>query len=301
MPIAVDTRGKPTQPMHSRDFPPQTLRQYALLADGERGALVGPRGDIAFLCAPRWHDDAVFARLLGGSGCYAVTPTDRHHVWGGHYEHGSLIWRSRWVTIALRHRVPRGARLPGGPRPAGAAAAHRGARGPPSVHVELECRAEFGARVDDLRPHARARVGRAAPAPLQYRWTRRASCIREQPTGGCVSTSRFPKDSTTTWSSRSRQGRLPTAPYPDPARRGHDTEVPGASATTRRPVRWHPANPCTPGQCCVVSPAPTAAWWPPPRPSLPERADKGRNYDYRYAWIRDQCYAGQAAAALGAI
>ena len=34
--------------------------------------------------------------------------------------------------------------------------------------------------------------------------------------------------------------------------------------------------------------------------SLPERADQGRNYDYRYAWIRDQCFAGQAVAACGA-
>ena len=34
--------------------------------------------------------------------------------------------------------------------------------------------------------------------------------------------------------------------------------------------------------------------------SLPERASQGRNYDYRYAWIRDQCYAGQAVAAHGA-
>jgi GH15 family glucan-1,4-alpha-glucosidase len=34
--------------------------------------------------------------------------------------------------------------------------------------------------------------------------------------------------------------------------------------------------------------------------SLPERADAGRNYDYRYAWVRDQCYAGQAAAVAGA-
>ncbi len=33
--------------------------------------------------------------------------------------------------------------------------------------------------------------------------------------------------------------------------------------------------------------------------SLPERADAGRNYDYRYAWIRDQCYAGIAAATVG--
>lgn len=34
--------------------------------------------------------------------------------------------------------------------------------------------------------------------------------------------------------------------------------------------------------------------------SLPERAEQGRNYDYRYCWIRDQCYAGQAVAAGGA-
>jgi hypothetical protein len=33
--------------------------------------------------------------------------------------------------------------------------------------------------------------------------------------------------------------------------------------------------------------------------SLPERARQGRNYDYRYSWIRDSCYAGQAVASLG--
>ncbi|MYS49692.1 glycoside hydrolase family 15 protein, partial [Streptomyces sp. SID6013] len=33
--------------------------------------------------------------------------------------------------------------------------------------------------------------------------------------------------------------------------------------------------------------------------SLPERANSGRNYDYRYAWLRDQCYAGLAVAAHG--
>ena len=33
--------------------------------------------------------------------------------------------------------------------------------------------------------------------------------------------------------------------------------------------------------------------------SLPERARQGRNYDYRYVWIRDQCYAGQAVAQAG--
>jgi len=33
--------------------------------------------------------------------------------------------------------------------------------------------------------------------------------------------------------------------------------------------------------------------------SLPERAKRGRSYDYRYAWVRDQCFTGQSMAAVG--
>ncbi len=33
--------------------------------------------------------------------------------------------------------------------------------------------------------------------------------------------------------------------------------------------------------------------------SLPERLEAHANYDYRYAWIRDQCFAGHADAELG--
>jgi hypothetical protein len=78
-------------------YPPHALRDYALIADGERGALIGPRGDVAWLCVPRWDSDAVFSSLIGGEGVYAVTPTARF-VRGGYYEEGSLIWHSRWVT-----------------------------------------------------------------------------------------------------------------------------------------------------------------------------------------------------------
>jgi hypothetical protein len=81
------------------DYPPHVLREYALLADGERGAILGPRGDVVWMCVPRWDSGAVFAALIGGAGGYAITPVDRY-VWGGYYEPGSLIWRSRWVTTS---------------------------------------------------------------------------------------------------------------------------------------------------------------------------------------------------------
>src|SRR4051794_40200717 len=76
---------------------PHVLREYALLADGCRAALVGPRGDCAWLCAPGFDGPSVFGSLLGAGGCYEITPTGRF-VWGGYYEPGTLIWRNRWVT-----------------------------------------------------------------------------------------------------------------------------------------------------------------------------------------------------------
>ena len=79
-------------------LPPRVLREYAMLADGERGALIGPQGDVAWMCAPRWDSDAVFSNLIGGGGVYAVTPTDMRSVWGGYYEPRTLIWRNRWIT-----------------------------------------------------------------------------------------------------------------------------------------------------------------------------------------------------------
>ena len=47
---------------------PRVLPQYALLADGEPGILVGPRGDYCWMCLPHWHSGAVFNSLPGGAG-----------------------------------------------------------------------------------------------------------------------------------------------------------------------------------------------------------------------------------------
>lgn len=81
----------------SESFPPQVLGSYAFIGDGERGCLIGPRGDVAWMCAPSWDSDAVFGSLIGGPGVYAVTPA-APFTWGGYYEPRSLIWRNRWVT-----------------------------------------------------------------------------------------------------------------------------------------------------------------------------------------------------------
>jgi len=60
--------GAPAAP----EFPLHVLSEYALLADGERGTLVGPRGDSIWTCAPRWDSDAVFSALTSGAGVHVL-------------------------------------------------------------------------------------------------------------------------------------------------------------------------------------------------------------------------------------
>jgi len=131
----------------SRHFVPLfALRDYALLADGERGAVVGPRGEIVWMCAPRWDSDAVFASLVGGAGIYAVTPEARF-VWGGYYEQGTLIWRSRWVTNEGIVECREALALPGDPRRVVLLRSIIAADRPARVSIRLDPRAEFGRKV----------------------------------------------------------------------------------------------------------------------------------------------------------
>ena len=88
---------------------PHVLREYAVVADGERGAVVGPRGEIAWPCVPHWHDDPVFAALLGGTSHFTVRPV-APCVWGGAYDDDTMIVRAIWG--ARRRRGPRLADVP---------------------------------------------------------------------------------------------------------------------------------------------------------------------------------------------
>jgi hypothetical protein len=122
---------------------PQVLLEYALLADGERGVLVGPRGDFAWMCFPRWDSGAVFSSLIGGAGAYAVTPQGRY-VWGGYYEPGSLIWHSRWVTSDATIECREALVLPSHPDRAVILRRVTALTGTARVDVVLNPRGDFG-------------------------------------------------------------------------------------------------------------------------------------------------------------
>lgn len=151
-------------------YPPHVLRDYAFIADGRRGALIGPRGDITWLCAPRWDSPAVISHLIGGDGVYAITPTDPY-VWGGYYEPGSLIWCSRWVTTDGIIECRQALAYPGDPHRTVVLRRVVAGDKPARVHVTLRLSAAF-VRTPMDPPH-RDDGGRwnGRSGELRVRWT----------------------------------------------------------------------------------------------------------------------------------
>jgi len=277
-------------------FPPHVLREYALLADGERGILVGPRGDFAWMCAPRFDSDAVFSTLIGGGGLYAVTPAEDRFVWGGSYEAGSLIWRSRWVTTTGIIECREALAFPGDPRKAVVLRRILARKGAARVKVVFDARAGFGRRaMGDLSHHDG--IWSARSGALRLRWsggeaakhTKGGALVAEVGieegshhdlvleisdrtlTGDAV-------DATDAWAA-TEAAWARSVPEPEDTLAVRDSRH--AYAVLR-------------GLTSAGGGMVAAATM-----SLPERAEQGRNYDYRYAWIRDQCYAGQAVALGG--
>jgi alpha,alpha-trehalase len=273
---------------------PHVLRDYAFIADGERGALIGPEGDIAWMCFPRWHSDGIFSKLIGGGGTYSVRPRGRC-VWGGYYERGSLIWRSRWVTddavvecreaLALPSRTDRAVVLRHIVVVAGRA----------SLSVRLAPAAAFG-REPLEEPRRDGNVWALSTGGIGAVWSGAA--------GARVVDGALEMDLDLGEGDEHdlvlvlEQARDPGRP-PSPARAWSETgtawnervpQLEGVAATREARHAVAVLHGLTSSSGAMVAAATT---------SLPERAREGRNYDYRYAWIRDQCYAGQAAAAAG--
>ncbi|MEV7179539.1 glycoside hydrolase family 15 protein [Kitasatospora sp. NPDC093679] len=276
---------------------PHALRDYALLADGERGALVGPRGDIVWMCAPRWDGDAVLTALIGGTGHYTVTPAEPF-VWGGYYEGGGLIWRSRWTTTTGIVECREALAHPGDPHRAVLLRRILAVDGDARVDVHLEPAAGFGAH--PLHGLRRDDAGRwtARTGELHLRWTGAPGARPAGPDGTALTTA-VRLDAGAHHDLVLEVSDRPLPP-PDPADvlwRGTEESwadcVPDLPHVLgRRDARHAVAvlRGLTGNGGGTVAAATT---------SLPERAEQGRNYDYRYVWIRDQCYIGQAAAAAG--
>jgi hypothetical protein len=271
---------------------PRVLREYALVADGERGALIGPDGTVAWLCVPRWDSPPAFGGLLGGAGRYTVTPADPWHVWGGYYENGTLIWRSRWVG-RCRVECREALAMPADPRRAVLLRRVEAVDGPAEVAVILDVRDGRG-RPATLSRHGDLWTGQAGAT--RFRWSGAGSARRVA--GGLRMSVKLDAGEHHDLVLEMSDREFPKEP-PDPGRSWSATQeawaqvVPACDdliAVADARQAYAVLRGLTSGSGAMVAAATT---------SLPERLKGGRNYDYRYAWIRDQCLSGLAIAAHG--
>ncbi|MFI8966460.1 glycoside hydrolase family 15 protein [Streptomyces sp. NPDC053493] len=290
---AATVERPPAVPAHR----PRPLGEYALLADGERGALVGPDGDVVWLCVPGWDDPAVFAELIGGSGAFRIRPEDSWYVPGGSYRDGTLIWTGRWTLTDAVTECADALAAPADPHRAVVLRRVRACSGQARVSLRLAVRGGYG--VDPpLVPH------RTGPAT----WEAERGGLRMRLSG--IETARVGPDGELTARLTVPEGgerdlvlELSDRPLPAPVdavRAWQDTErfwagaVPDCSSLpAARDTRTAYAvltGLTVPRTGAMVAAATT---------SLPEQAGTDRDYDYRYVWLRDQCYAGLAVAAHG--
>lgn len=275
--------------------PPWVLRGYAVLADGERAAVVDPQGRIVWLCAPRWDSDAVFSSLVGGGGYFGVEPEDPWHVWGGYYEDGTLIRVSRWLTAGSVIECRDALAMPASTDRLVLLRRMRVERGEARLRLTLDPRPGFGAeRMRDARLEGDVWTAEAGGLRLRLTGAHRASWDPESGLAGEVCL-RKGEEHDLVLELSTRAG----APRPDARRCWSRTEqawrraVPDCSGLAApRDARHAYAvlRGLTSSSGGMVAAATT---------SLPERANTGRSYDYRFAWVRDQCYAGLAVAAHG--
>ncbi|NUO33623.1 MAG: glycoside hydrolase family 15 protein [Dermatophilaceae bacterium] len=284
-PASAETSRSTGQPFH-------VLRDYSFVADGHRGALIGPRGDVAWMCVPRWDSPAAFASLVGGRGGYTVTPVDAY-VWGGAYEPGSLVWRSHWVTNDTTIESREALAVPADP--------HRavllrrvlmpdteGAR----VAVSLDLRADFGNTPAEARRDEQGHWLLTA-GDLRARWSGLPEARADDDgvlRGEIYLAAGEHRDLVLEVSDRPLDDPVDAEQAWRATEHWWREQVPALeNVVGRRDARVAYAvlrGLTTPGGGMVA--APTLG--------LPERAEAGRNYDYRYVWLRDQAYAGLAVS-----
>jgi alpha,alpha-trehalase len=276
---------------------PVVLRDYAVLADGERGIVVGPHGDFVWMCFPRWHDPALFSALIGGRGSYAITPVETH-VWGGYYEPGSLIWRSRWVTPTAVVECREALALPSRPDRAVVLRRIVACEGTARVRCRLRTAANFGmAAACALRRDGDTWI--IEHEHVRLRWTGAGSARVARDTPGCLEMELIVEEGRHHDLVMVVELKDGDEHVPDPEIAWTATE---AAWARRIPSLVSTVAPRDARHACAVMIGLTSGdggMVAAATTSLPERARQDNSYDYRFAWIRDQCYAGQAALRAG--
>ena len=276
------------------------IADYGLLADCNSAALVDRDGSIDWLCLPRYDSAALFSRILDpDAGHWSIRPAGRFTT-ERRYLPGTLVIETTFTTDTGVVRLTDAMAFAEGQRghdlgldvPARAAAPRRGRRrrGRAAARARAAARVRARAARCSGRTESGGRtfggpnqIAVAASVPVEIDGRRRcARRSRSRRASGAASRCAGPPVEETEPRAHRRPTRSPTGSRTRP-RRG----APGRPSTTSTRART--------GSSCSFSSRvlkgltyrPTGAIVAAPTTSLPEDDGGERNWDYRFAWIRD--------------
>jgi GH15 family glucan-1,4-alpha-glucosidase len=293
--IAGETRAHGSNPIGS----------YGLLSDCNTAALAGLDGSIDWLCLPRFDGPAVFARILDpDAGHWSIRPAGEFTS-ERRYLPGSLVLETTFTTETGTVRLRDALAFAEGQRghDLGLDAPHEllrsveGVQGTVELVLELAPRPEYGlvrplfrktaeggrtfggpnqivvragvpVEVEGSTMRAAFTVGEGDEAGFSLRWQPAESATALEPTAPAGVRARI-DDTAEAWRSWEAEHDIYEGPH---------RELVRLSSRVLKGLTYRPTG--------AIVAAPTS--------SLPETVGGERNWDYRYAWIRDASLTLQA-------
>jgi alpha,alpha-trehalase len=281
--------------MTAPDFKP--IADYGLLSDCNTSALVSRDGAIDWLCMPRFDSPALFGRILDpGAGHWSIAPTARAAA-ERRYADGSLVVETEFTTDTGTVRLTDGMAFADGQRghDLGNDAPHEllrlveGVVGEVEVQFELAPRPEYGlvkplVRITDYGARTfggpnQVAVSSGVPLELDGATLAARFTVRQGESYGFA----------LRWTAVERAAAEPT-PAADVKRRLIDAVDAWRSWEAEHDVYDGPNRDLVRFSARVLKGLtyqPTGAIVAAPTCSLPEGVGGERNWDYRFAWIRD--------------
>ncbi|MDP9354460.1 MAG: glycoside hydrolase family 15 protein [Chloroflexota bacterium] len=273
------------------------IADYAFLADCNSAALVDRDGSVDWLCLPRYDSPAIFARILDpDAGHWSIKPAGDYTV-ERRYVPGTLVLETTFTTASGRMRLRDAMTFADGQRvhDLGLASPHElvrlveGVSGAVDVVMELAPRPEYGlvrplvrrTDADGVAFGGSGRIAVSAGVPLEIDGaTARASFrvdqgdhvgfalrwggLDDRPPVACAPNQVADRIAETVEGWRSWE-------HAHDVYRGGHRDLVRLSARVLKGLTFRPTG-------AIVAAATT---------SLPETVGGERNWDYRYAWIRD--------------
>ncbi len=274
------------------------ISDYGLLSDCSTAALVDRRGAIDWLCLPRFDSPSVFTRLLDpDGGHWVITPTAPSVTVRRRYVPGTLVLETTFDTASGSARLRDALLVPYGQRgddlgndcPHELVREVEGVTGTVEFELELTPRPEYGL----VRPLLRIVEGGARTFGGPNQFALRAPMPLEGDHGRARARFRVAAGQrqgfSLVWGAPERPPPEPTAPE-YVGHRIEDTVEAWRSWEAEHDIYEGPHHELIRFSSLVLkglSYKPTGAIVAAPTTSLPERIGGERNWDYRYAWIRD--------------